>query len=82
MNPLIIIVWILIVLTFLFSSKMIALETLLIFQFTYGGLMMMRKIEPLMIPYQKLWIFNGYNRITGLENHLLPPNIKILGYGT
>jgi hypothetical protein len=82
MNTFIIIVWILIILTFFLSSKIIALETLLIFQFAYGGLMMMRNIEPLMIPYQKLWVFNGYNRMDGLENNLLPANIKLLGYGS
>lgn len=44
--------------------------------------MMMRNIEPLMIPYQKLWVFNGYNRMAGIENNLLPANIKLLGYGS
>jgi hypothetical protein len=82
MTPFIIIVWVLIIFTALFSSKMIAMETLLIFQFTYGGIMMMRKIEPLMIPYQKLWVFCGYNHMTGEGNSLLPPNIKILGFAS
>lgn len=34
----------LLIITFLFSSKLIAIETFLVFQFTYGGLIMMRKI--------------------------------------
>ena len=82
MTPLIITVWIFITSTFFFSSKMIAMETLLIFQFTYGGIIMMRKIEPLMIPYKKLWVFNGYNQNNQLGDSFLPPNIKIMGYGS
>lgn len=34
----------LLIITFLFSSKLIAIETFLVFQFTYGGLIMMKKI--------------------------------------
>jgi hypothetical protein len=81
-TPYIIIVWILIIATFLFSSKLIAMETLLIFQFIYGGIVMLRKIEPIMVPYKKLWIFNGYNIITKDDSRNLLTNFTALDMGS
>jgi hypothetical protein len=51
----------LLILTFLFASKTVAVDTLLMFQFVYGGLLTMRKLEAGMHPYRALFLFDGYN---------------------
>lgn len=51
------------VLGFIFSSRLIAVEMILIFQISYGGLIMIAKLECYMDTLKNLWIVNGYNSL-------------------
>ena len=64
--------------TFLFLSKVIAVDTLLVVQFAYGGLLTMQKIEVGMHPYKELSLFNGYNAFAE-DGTKVPPRVEGLG---
>jgi hypothetical protein len=69
----------LLVLMFVFESKVIALEMQLLFQFTYGGLIMLRKMEVSLYPFEGLWIFNGYAYPIG-DGTRVDARVAALGY--
>lgn len=71
--------WFLLVLVFFFVSKLIAIETLFIFQFTYGGLIMLKKLEPVMYSYKYLWVFNGFNHLYD-DGVYVPPQVAAIDY--
>lgn len=47
----------------LISSKLIAVEMLLVVQIAYMGLVSIDKLESLMYPFLNLWPVNGYNQM-------------------
>ena len=66
---------------FLFVSKLIAIEFLLVPQVTYAGMIMIEKLESLLLPLQNLRYVNGYNPLfKGKDNIILPPRVSILLY--
>ena len=67
------------VLIFFFSSQLIALELQFLFQFIYGCLITIRKMEPSIMPFTSLWIFNGYYYPID-DGMTVPPRLVALGY--
>ncbi len=65
----------LLALTFVFVSKAVAVETLLVLQFAYGGLLMVRKMEAGMHAYRALSLFNGYNASAD-DGTKVPPRVE------
>ena len=67
---LLIVVLVSFMLLFLLVSKLIAIEMIFVFQFTYCGLIMLKKLEGLMEPFKNLWICNFYNELYKVSNPL------------
>lgn len=65
---------------FVFVSKLIAIELLLVPQVTFAGLIMIEKIESLLQPLNNFRLTNGYNPLF-TDNVQLPPRLSILMYG-
>ena len=80
MKGLSIVVLVCFMLLFLLVSKLIAIEMIFVFQFTYCGLIMLKKLEGLMEPYKNLWICNFYNELYKASPLNLPPSINSIYY--
>lgn len=58
-------------------SKLIAIEMIFLFQYTYCGLLMLKKLETLMDPLKALWITNGFNIFVNDSQPIkLPPRVS------
>lgn len=57
---------------FLFVSKLMAIEMILIYQVGYGGLLVLEKLEVYMRAMRKLWVVNGFNEVLGDRARSLP----------
>ena len=64
---------------FVFLSKLIAIELILVPQIAFAGLIMIEKIESLLQPLANLRITNGYNPLFK-DAVPLPPRLSILFY--
>lgn len=62
---------------FLTSSRLMAVEMLFVFQFTFCGLITLKKLESLMEPFRHLWVVNFYNRLSDIAAEL-PPRVSVL----
>ena len=68
-------------LCFLFVSKLMAVEMILVVQIAFVALMIIDKIEALLSPLMYLWPINGYNRlIKDYSNSVVPTRVATLGY--